>query len=179
MVFFLIVIKCFTFKCFSFNNFESILYIKFEEQSSHFFEKELPILLVIWLLYGCFIVFVCLSLWCWGLDVDLIVSVPEFSHLLYMPSSLISQWWVRLLRWCSVNKITWGTDTIRSTLTVPTFIGIPAGTQRWNNVAGMLMLDVTSLYASFLWFYLQWSLALADSVWGTRHARGLKLGSSQ
>ena len=27
-----------------------------------------------------FIVFLCLSLWCWGLDVDLIVSVPEFSY---------------------------------------------------------------------------------------------------
>ena len=31
--------------------------------------------------YGCFIVFVCLSLWCWGLGVDLIVSVPDFSYL--------------------------------------------------------------------------------------------------
>ena len=30
---------------------------------------------------GYFIVFVCLSLRCWGLDVDLIVSVLEFSCL--------------------------------------------------------------------------------------------------
>ena len=32
---------------------------------------------------GFFIVFVRLSLWCPGLDVDLIVSVPEFSYLLH------------------------------------------------------------------------------------------------
>ena len=31
------------------------------------------------------IIFVCLSLWSWGLDVDLIVSVPEFTYLLYHP----------------------------------------------------------------------------------------------
>ena len=36
----------------------------------------------IWSFFGCFIVFVFLSLWCWGFDVDLIVSVPEFSYLL-------------------------------------------------------------------------------------------------
>ena len=30
---------------------------------------------------GCFIVLVCLSLKSWGLDVDLIVSVPVFSYL--------------------------------------------------------------------------------------------------
>ena len=26
---------------------------------------------------GCLFVFICLSLWCWGLDVDLTVSVPS------------------------------------------------------------------------------------------------------
>ena len=32
--------------------------------------------------FGCFIVFVCLSHWRWGLDVNLIVSVPESSYIL-------------------------------------------------------------------------------------------------
>ena len=45
------------------------------------FGKELLTLLAVCLFCGCFIVFVCLSLWCWGLDVDLIVSVPDFSYL--------------------------------------------------------------------------------------------------
>ena len=44
--------------------------------------KGLPTLLAICLFCGYFIVFVCLSLWCWELDVDLILSVPEFSYLL-------------------------------------------------------------------------------------------------
>ena len=42
---------------------------------------------------GCFIlyfiVFVCLSLWCWGLDVDLIVSVSKFS-------SELSNYWCKV-----------------------------------------------------------------------------------
>ena len=53
--------------------------------------KELPTLLDIYSFCGCFIVFVCLSLWCLGrggraggggggLDVDLIVSVPELLY---------------------------------------------------------------------------------------------------
>ena len=46
-----------------------------------FLAKELPPLLVICSFCGCFIVFVCLSPRCWGLDVDLIESVPEFSYL--------------------------------------------------------------------------------------------------
>ena len=32
----------------------------------------------------CFLVFVCLSLWCWGLDLDLIVSVIEFPYVLFV-----------------------------------------------------------------------------------------------
>ena len=36
-----------------------------------------------------FIVCVCLSRWCWGLNVDLIVSVPEFSDLLYLSSPIL------------------------------------------------------------------------------------------
>ena len=33
--------------------------------------------------WDCLIVFVCLSLWYWEIDVDLIVSVPEFTYILY------------------------------------------------------------------------------------------------
>ena len=43
--------------------------------------KDLPALLAICSFYGCFIVFVYFSLWYWRLDVDLIVSIPEFSYL--------------------------------------------------------------------------------------------------
>ena len=45
--------------------------------------EEVSALFVICLFYGCFVVFVCHSLWCWGLGVDLIVSVSELSCLLY------------------------------------------------------------------------------------------------
>ena len=44
------------------------------------FWKELP--LAICTYFDCFNLYVCLSLWCWGLEVDLIVSVSEFSYLL-------------------------------------------------------------------------------------------------
>ena len=44
--------------------------------------KKLPALLAICSFCGCLIVFVCLYLWCWGLDVDLTVSVPEFTYSL-------------------------------------------------------------------------------------------------
>ena len=59
-----------------------------------FFGKEFPTLLVISSLWGYFIVFVCLLLWCCGLHVDLIVSVPEFSYLLYM--------FMDTFYWCTV-----------------------------------------------------------------------------
>ena len=42
----------------------------------------MPTMLDICSFCGCFIVFVCLYLWCWEVDVDLIVSVPEFIYLL-------------------------------------------------------------------------------------------------
>ena len=51
-------------------------------------KRRLP-LLAICLFCGCFIVFVCLSLWCWGLNVDLTVSVSEFS---YLGSDCIGSW---------------------------------------------------------------------------------------
>ena len=49
----------------------------------HRFGKELPTLLAIYSLCGYFMIFVCLSLGYWGLDVNLIVSVPGFSSLLF------------------------------------------------------------------------------------------------
>ena len=33
---------------------------------------------------GCLILFACISLWCWELDVELIRSVPELTYLLDM-----------------------------------------------------------------------------------------------
>ena len=44
--------------------------------------KKLPALLAVCSFCGCLIVFVCLYLWCWGLDMDLTVSVPEFTYSL-------------------------------------------------------------------------------------------------
>ena len=44
--------------------------------------KKLPALLAICSFCGCLIVFFCLFLWFWGLDVDLTVSVPEFTYSL-------------------------------------------------------------------------------------------------
>ena len=41
-----------------------------------YFQKKLPTLLASCSFCGCLIVFVCLSLWCWGIEVDLVVSVP-------------------------------------------------------------------------------------------------------
>ena len=52
---------------------------KFGQQNSHLFGKELLTLLAI---CSCIIVYVWLSLWCWGLDVDLIVSVAKVSYFL-------------------------------------------------------------------------------------------------
>ena len=44
--------------------------------------KRLSALLAICSFCGCLIVLFCLYLWCWGLDVDLTVSVPEFTYSL-------------------------------------------------------------------------------------------------
>ena len=44
--------------------------------------KKLPALLAICSFCGCLIVFFCLYLWCWELDMDLTVSVPEFTYSL-------------------------------------------------------------------------------------------------
>ena len=44
--------------------------------------KMLPALLAICSFCGCLIVFVCLYLWCWELDVDLTVPISEFTYSL-------------------------------------------------------------------------------------------------
>ena len=61
-------------QCFTFNNYE--LNYKF----ATILGKKLPALLAICSFCGWLIVFDCLYLWCWGLDVDLTVSVPEFTY---------------------------------------------------------------------------------------------------
>ena len=43
-------------------------------------------LFILWLL-----VFLCLSLWCFGLNVDLIASVSEFTYLLFLALFLLKQ----------------------------------------------------------------------------------------
>ena len=55
--------------------------VKLGNRVCHLFGKELPTLLAICSFCGCFIVFVCFSFLCWGLDVELIISVSEFSYL--------------------------------------------------------------------------------------------------
>ena len=69
---------------FSFNNYASWLCIQLSMGNigATFLGKELPALPAICSICGCFIVFVCLSLWCWCFHVALIVSVPEFSYSL-------------------------------------------------------------------------------------------------
>ena len=54
---------------FSFNNYVSLIYIPLclGNRVATFFWKLLPTLLVICSFCGCLIVFVSLSLWCWGL----------------------------------------------------------------------------------------------------------------
>ena len=49
-------------------------------------------------LCGGLIVFVCVSLWCWGLEVDLSLSVPEFT---YLPYSV----WEAVIHSCPSDKI--------------------------------------------------------------------------
>ena len=49
----------------------------------------LPIVLVIYSFWSSSIAFVRLSLWYWELDVDLIVSVPEFIYLLLITTKAI------------------------------------------------------------------------------------------
>ena len=77
------------------NNYLSLRYIQLRlgNKSWHFFwgggggggggGEELTTLSAICSFCGCLIVFVCLSLWCWGPDVDLIALVPVFTYLLY------------------------------------------------------------------------------------------------
>ena len=72
---------CFILRCFSYNNYASWLYIQLSLGNR--VPTFLGNLLVICSFCCCFIVFVCLSLWCWGPDVDLIVSVPEFLYLFW------------------------------------------------------------------------------------------------
>ena len=50
------------------------------------FGKELTTLLAICIFCVCFIV--CLFLWCSGFDVDLIVSIVEFSYLFFIKEML-------------------------------------------------------------------------------------------
>ena len=59
---------------------------------SHFWEG-LPTLLANCWFCGCLIVLVCLSLWCWGLYVDYIVSVPEFIYLFFFIDVLMRSSW--------------------------------------------------------------------------------------
>ena len=56
---------------------------------------ELRTLLSICSFSGCLIVFVCLFLWWSGLGVHLIVSVPEFTTLLYLGSRILFQFVLR------------------------------------------------------------------------------------
>ena len=42
---------------------------------------------------GSFIVFICPSLWCYGLDVDLVVLVSELFYLLYNYFLLLEHLW--------------------------------------------------------------------------------------
>ena len=73
----------FFFFFFFFNNYVSLRYIQLSlGNSCHLFVEELPTLLAIRSFSGCLIVLACLSLCYWGIDEDLIVSVPEFTYLL-------------------------------------------------------------------------------------------------
>ena len=59
----------------------------------------------VYLLCGCLIVFICLSLWCYGLDVYLIVSVPKFTYLLCSYSSIRNvKFWMADLIWPRLVK---------------------------------------------------------------------------
>ena len=93
-----IVVFCFNchvvfhFLMFFFNDYVSWSYIQLSlGNSSHLFGKELSTLLVVCSFCGCFIVFVCFSLWSWGLDVDLILLVPEFSYPIVAPTLSIEK----------------------------------------------------------------------------------------
>ena len=53
--------------------------------------KELPTRLAIYFFFcGCLIVFVYLSIWYRGLDVNLIVSIPKFNYNLYLKSEKVT-----------------------------------------------------------------------------------------
>ena len=60
----------------------SIQFISLGNRVATILGKKLPALLAICSFCGCLIVFVCLYLWWWGLDVYLTVSVPEFTYSL-------------------------------------------------------------------------------------------------
>ena len=61
--------------------------LKLDNRVSTFFGKDLPDLLAICSFCGCFIVFVCLSFLCVGLDVKLIVPVAELFLYLHLLST--------------------------------------------------------------------------------------------
>ena len=83
--FLLVVMYCFTFECFPCNYYVSLRYtlLSLNNRLATFFGKELPTLLALCLFCGCLILFVYLSFYCSRLDVDLIVSVPEITFLLW------------------------------------------------------------------------------------------------
>ena len=83
----------FNFQCFSFYNYVSWSYI-YLSLGNRVLGKSCQ-LFVFWLLY-----FICLSLWCWGLNVDLFVSVLKFSYLL---STAIKQFYDRF--WVRNSKV--------------------------------------------------------------------------
>ena len=74
----LLFVKCYVvFHCLMFY-FQQVLV----RELPPFFGKKLPALLDICSFCGCLVVFFCLFLWCWRLDVDLTISVPEFTYSL-------------------------------------------------------------------------------------------------
>ena len=52
----------------------------------------MPTLLAIFSFCDCLVVYVCLFRWCKGLDVDLIVLVPEFIYLLFRELGALSEY---------------------------------------------------------------------------------------
>ena len=62
--------------------FKIIQFISLGNRVATILGKKLPALLAISSICGCLIVVFCFYLWCWEFDVDLTVSVPEFTYSL-------------------------------------------------------------------------------------------------
>ena len=78
-----------------------IQFISLGNRVATFLGNKLPALLAICSFCGCLIVFVCLYVWCWGVDVDLIVSVPEFTFILLKVTGIPLFCICRILALCS------------------------------------------------------------------------------